>query len=338
MRSYILRAGSSSLEDLAMIEQDEPRPGPGEMLIRVRACSLNYRDQAVLTGNYFGGKVPHDQVPLSDGAGEVVETGSGVAGFKSGDRVASTFFLNWVDGSPRPDVGPATGAPGAPGLLSEYVVLPERAVVPMASNLGFEEAACLPCAGVTAWNGLVHGAAPLHPGQDVLLLGTGGVSILALQIAAAGGANIVITSSSDDKLARAQALGAKALINYREVEAWGPAAFAAFGRSGVDKVVETGGFGTLPQSMQALGWGGEIAMIGVLTRGGDTAPHPLMLKGASLRGMLVGSRAMAIELNRAIEANDIHPVIDKTFPFEEAAEAYRYQGSPDLFGKVVIAV
>jgi len=338
MRSYILRAGSSSLDDLVMVEQDEPRPGPREVLIRVRACSLNFRDQAVLTGNYFGGKVPSDQVPLSDGAGEVIEVGGEVTGFKAGDRVASTFFLNWTDGPPRPDAGPATGATGAPGMLSEFVALPEQAVVPMAANLSFEEASTLPCAGVTAWNGLANGAAPLRPGQDVLLLGTGGVSILALQIAAAGGANIVITSSSDDKLARAQALGAKALVNYRQIEEWGKEAFGKLGRAGVDKVIEVGGFGTLPQSMQALGWGGEIAMIGVLTRGGDTAPHPLMLKGASLRGILVGSRAMALALNRAIEANDLHPVIDKVFPFEEAAEAYRYQGSPDLFGKVVIAV
>ncbi|MGZ8312841.1 MAG: zinc-dependent alcohol dehydrogenase family protein [Allosphingosinicella sp.] len=338
MRSYVMKAGSSSLDDLVVVEQDVPKPGPRDVLMRVRACSLNFRDQAVLSGNYFGGKVPHDQVPLSNGAGEVIEVGAEVTGCKAGDRVQSTFFLNWVDGPPRPDAGPATGAPGAPGLLGEYVVLPEQAVVPMATHLSFEEAATLPCAGVTAWNGLARGAAPLHPGQDVLLLGTGGVSILALQLAAAGGANIVITSSSDDKLARAAKLGAKQLINYGQVEEWGKAAFAAFGRTGVDKVIEVGGFGTLPKSMEALGWGGEIAMIGVLTRGGDTTPHPLMLKGASLRGIMVGSRAMAVELNRALEANDIHPVIDKLFPFEEAAEAYRYQASPELFGKVVIAV
>ena len=338
MRSYILRKGSSSLDDLVPVERDEPRPGTREVLIRVHACSLNYRDQAVMTGNYFGGKVPHDQVPLSDGAGEVIEVGGGVTRFKAGDRVQSTFFLHWVDGRPRPDAGPATGAPGAPGLLSEYVVLPEDAVVPMASNLSFEEAATLPCAGVTAWNGLAEGACPLHPGQDVLLLGTGGVSILALQIAAAGGANIVITSSSDEKLERAKALGAKATINYNNVEEWGQAAAGQFGRPGVDKVIEVGGFGTLPKSMQAVGWGGEIAMIGVLTRGGDTTPHILMLKGAALRGIMVGSKAMAIALNRAIEAADIHPVIDRVFPFEEAAEAYRYQASPELFGKVVIRI
>lgn len=338
MRRYILRAGSSSLDDLVMTELDEPKPGPREVLIRVRACSLNFRDQAVATGNYFGGKVPADQVPLSDGAGEVVEVGSEVTSCKPGDRVSSTFFMNWAEGPPRPTAGPAVGAPPAPGMLSEYVALPESAVVPMAANLSFEEAATLPCAGVTAWNGLVNGAAPLVPGQDVLLLGTGGVSILALQFARAGGANIIITSSSEAKLARAQALGATQLINYRQVEAWGPeAASRASSAAGIGKVIEVGGFGTLPQSMQAVGWGGEIAMIGVLTRG-ESTPHPLMMKGASIRGIMVGSREMAVNLNRAIEASDIHPVIDRVFPFEEAADAYRYQATPDLFGKVVISV
>lgn len=334
MRSQIIRAGGSGLDDLVMVERDEPKPGPGEVLIRVRACSLNYRDQAVLTGNYFGGKVQADQVPLSDGAGEVVEVGSAVCGLKAGDRVASTFFMNWLEGPPR--IGPALGAPPAPGMLSEYVVLPEAAVIPMAANLSFEEAATLPCAGVTAWNGLVNGVAPLKPGQDVLLLGTGGVSILALQFARAGGARIIITSSHEEKLERARNLGAAETINYKEVEAWGEEA-AKRSTAGIGKVIEVGGFGTLPQSMQAVGFGGEIAMIGVLTRG-ESTPHALMFKGASLRGIMVGSREMALQLNRAIEASDIHPVIDKVFPFEEAAAAYCYQGSPDLFGKVVISV
>jgi len=338
MRSYILRQGSSGLDDLAMIEQDEPKPGPREVLIRVRACSLNYRDQAVLTGNYFGGKVPADQIPLSDGAGEVVGVGSDVTGFKAGDRVSSTFFTGWAGGPPPPFPGPALGAPGATGMLSEYAVLPESAVIPMASNLSFEEAATLPCAGITAWNGLTGGIAPLHPGQTVLLLGTGGVSILALQIAAAGGGRILITSSSDAKIERARALGADLGLNYSTEENWGKATAAAAGIPGFDKVIEVGGTGTLPQSMDAVGPGGEIALIGVLTHGSDTNPHRLMFKGASLRGILVGSRAMALALNRAIEANDIHPVVDRVFPFEEAAEAYRYQASPELFGKVVIAV
>jgi NADPH:quinone reductase-like Zn-dependent oxidoreductase len=223
-------------------------------------------------------------------------------------------------------------------MLAEYVVLPEHALVPVAKNFSFEEAATLPCAGVTAWNGLVKGAAPLRPGQNVLLLGTGGVSIIALQIARAGGANIFITSSSDEKLERAKALGAAGGLNYKEVEEWGKEAPARAGIGGFDKVIEVGGFGTLPHSMQAVGFGGEIAMIGVLTRGGDNTPHPLMFKGASLRGIMVGSHAMARDLNRAIETSDIHPVIDKIFPLADAVQAYRYQASPDLFGKVVISL
>jgi NADPH:quinone reductase-like Zn-dependent oxidoreductase len=338
MRRYILRAGSGSLDDMVLEELDEPTPGPREVLIRVRACSLNYRDQAVVTGNYFGGKVPADQVPLSDGAGEVVEVGSEVSWFKAGDRVSSTFFANWVEGSPPPMPRAALGAPGATGMLSECVALPETAVVPMAANLSFEEAATLPCAGVTAWNGLTRGVAPLHPGQNVLLMGTGGVSILALQLARAGGARTLITSSSDEKLQRAQALGAQLGLNYRAEEAWGRAAAARAGIEGFDKVIEVGGTGTLPQSMDAVGPDGEIALIGVLTRGDDTNPHRMMFKGASMRGILVGSRRMHLDLNRAIEANDIHPVIDRIFPFEEAADAYRYQGTPALFGKVVISV
>src|SRR4051812_11122548 len=334
MRSYVIRAGSSGLDDLAIVERDTPKPGPREVLIRVRACSLNFRDQAIVAGNYFGGKVQADQVPLSDGAGEIVEVGSEIGQYKPGERVSSTFFMNWLEGPPR--MGPAIGAPPAPGMLAECVVLPETAVVPMAANLSFEEAATLPCAGVTAWNGLVNGIAPLKPGQDVLLLGTGGVSILAVQFAKAGGARIIITSSSDEKLERARKLGASELINYRQIEAWGDEA-AKRSQAGIGKVIEVGGFGTLPQSMQAVGFGGEIAMIGVLTRG-ESTPHALMFKGASLRGIMVGSREMAIQLNRAIEASDIHPVIDRVFPFEEAAEAYRYQSSPDLFGKVVISV
>src|SRR3954467_754765 len=334
MRSMIIRAGGSSLDDLATVEREGPKPGPREVLVRVRACSLNYRDQAVLTGKYFGGKVASDQVPLSDGAGEVVSVGGEVSLCKAGDRVQSAFFINWVEGPPR--IGPAIGAPPAPGMLADYVVLPETAVVPMAANLSFEEAATLPCAGVTAWNGLVNGVAPLKPGQDVLLLGTGGVSILALQFARAGGARIIITSSHDGKLERAKGLGASELINYREIEAWGEEA-AKRSPAGIGKVIEVGGFGTLPQSMQAVGFGGEIAIIGALTRG-ESTPPALMFKGASLRGIMVGSREMAIQLNRAILASDIHPVIDKVFPFEEAAEAYRYQSSPDLFGKVVISV
>ena len=338
MRAYRLSKGATSLDDLKRVEADKPVPGPGEVLIRVRACSLNYRDQAIPTGNYFGGVIDRDIVPLSDGAGEVEAVGAGVTRFAVGDRVAGTFFQNWGDGPPHPAAGPALGAVPAKGMLAEYVTLPEGGVVHIAKTLSFEEAATLPCAGVTAWNALMEGPKSVRPGSHVLILGTGGVSLLALQIARAAGATVIATSSSDEKLERVKALGAAHGINYRTTADWGTAAAKLTGGTGVDHVVEVGGVGTLAQSMQAVGFNGEVALIGVLTRTGETGPHALMMKGASLRGIFVGSRGMAERLNACIDANGIKPVIDKVFAFEQAAEAYRYQSSSALFGKVVIAV
>jgi NADPH:quinone reductase-like Zn-dependent oxidoreductase len=337
MRMWQLRAGAHSLDDLAMVEQDKPSPGPGQVLIRVHACSLNYRDQMIVQGQYFGGSIDRDITPLSDGAGIVEAVGPGVFGTKPGDRVAGTFFQNWRAGPPVPNPGVALGAVPAPGMLSEYVVLPEQGIVPIAESLSFEEAATLPCAGVTAWNALMEGPRAVGPGRSVLLLGTGGVSLLALSIAKAAGARVIATSSSDEKLARIRALGAYATINYRTTPNWGAAA-AELAGGGVDHVVEVGGAGTLQQSMAAVGFGGEVALIGVLTREGETGPHALMFKGASLRGIFVGSAAMAIALNRAINVTGIKPVIGRVFDFDAARQAYEYQASADLFGKVVIRV
>jgi NADPH:quinone reductase-like Zn-dependent oxidoreductase len=337
MRQWVIRAGATSLDDMALRDVAEPQAGPGEVLVRVRACSLNYRDQIIPLGFYMGGTVAVDTVPLSDGAGEVVAVGAGVTSVKPGDRVAGTFFQNWIDGPPNPGAGPALGAPPATGMLQDLVVLPEHGVVPLADSLSFEEAACLPCAGVTAWNALMEGPHPVRAGESVLVLGTGGVSLLALQIAKAAGAQVIATSSSDEKLARVTALGANKTINYREVPAWGTAA-ADLSGGGVDHVVEVGGAGTLKQSITAVGFGGEIALIGVLTREGDTNPHPLMFKGGSIRGIFVGSRGMASRLNGFIDTHGIKPVIDRTFAIEDAIEAYRYQSSSALFGKVVITL
>lgn len=337
MKKYVIKAGSTSLEGLTMIEVDEPKARPGEVLIRVRACSLNYRDQAVVTGNYFGGVLQADTVPLSDGAGEVAAVGDGVTQFKVGDRVAGLFFQNWHDGPPNPAAGPALGASGCDGMLAQYAALPERGVVKIAESLSFEEAATLPCAGVTAWNALMCGRKPIRPGDCVAVLGTGGVSMIALGIAHAAGCHVVVTSSSDEKLERAKKLGAAAGVNYKSTPEWGPAAAAASHKGGADVVVEVGGAGTLAQSMQAVGFNGEIALIGVLTRSGDTTPHPLMLKGASIRGIFVGNKAMAQDLARAIDVSGIKPAIDKVFAFEDAAEAYRHQ-QRGAFGKVVIKV
>lgn len=337
MRQWIIKAGSTSLDGLVLIDAPEPHAGPGEVKVRVRACSLNYRDQIIPLGAYMGRAVDRDTVPLSDGAGEVVAVGAGVTSVKVGDRVAGIFFQDWMDGPPNPQAGEALGAPPAKGMLQDYVVLPERGVVPIASSLSFAEAACLPCAGVTAWNALMEGPRPVKAGESVLVLGTGGVSLLALQIAKAAGARVIATSSSDAKLDRVRQLGADDLINYRDVPDWGAQA-AQLAGGGVDHVVEVGGAGTLAQSIAAVGFNSEIALIGVLTRAGDTSPHGLMFKGAWIRGIFVGSKGMAQRLNAFIDAHAIKPVIDRTFPLEQAVEAWRYQASPDLFGKVVITL
>ncbi|MDF8331819.1 zinc-dependent alcohol dehydrogenase family protein [Novosphingobium cyanobacteriorum] len=337
MRQWVIRQGATSLQDLELREVPDPVAGPGEVLVRVRACSLNFRDQIIPLGFYMGGTVDRDTVPLSDGAGEVIAVGDGVTSVGVGDRVAGIFFQDWMDGPPNPAAGVALGAPPAPGMLQDLVVLPERGVVPIAASLSFEEAACLPCAGVTAWNALMEGPHPLREGESVLVLGTGGVSLLALQIARAAGARVIATSSSDEKLERARALGAQQTINYRNVPEWGAEA-AALAGGGVDHVVEVGGAGTLKQSITAVGFNGEIALIGVLTREGDTNPHALMFKGGSIRGIFVGSKGMAQRLNAFIDRHGIKPVVDRTFPMEQALDAYAYQQSGSLFGKVVITL
>jgi len=330
MKAWVLAKGATSLDDLRLVERDVPRPRRGEVLIRVRACSLNFRDQAIIRGQYIGGPVSHDIVPLSDGAGEIVGLGEGVHDLALGDRVAGIFFQHWLEGPPNPGVGPALGASGGPGMLADYVVLPAQGVIRIARTLSFEEAACLPCAGVSA-----H---PVSAGEHVLVLGTGGVSLLALQIAKAAGAQVIATSGSDDKLARVAALGADETIQYRTTLDWGAKAAALSGKAGVEHVVEVGGAGTLAQSIAAVGFAGEIALIGVLTRDGDTSPHGLMMKGASIRGIFVGSKKMATDLNAFIDSHSIRPVVDRVFPMAQVKDAFAYQSSPDLFGKVVIAL
>lgn len=336
MKAYVLLAGSENVDSLNLVERPEPEPGPGQIVVRIRACSLNYRDQAIVTGRYFGGKLQRDTIPLSDGAGEVVATGPGVTRFKAGDRVAGTFFENWVDGPPAAEARPALGSP-LDGTLVEFRIFDQRDAVMIPGNLSFEEAATLPCAGVTAWNALMA-VSRVKPGDSVLCLGTGGVSMLALQFAKAAGARVIITSSSDEKLKRAKAAGADEGINYKTSPAWDKEVQRITAGRGVDHIVEVGGTGTLAKSFQSVGFKGNICLIGVLTTGGDTNPHPLMLRGASLHGIFVGNRAMFEDMNRAIEVNRIQPIVDKVFPFEKTREAYRYHEFQSHFGKVVISV
>jgi NADPH:quinone reductase-like Zn-dependent oxidoreductase len=336
MKAWQLNKGATSLDDMVLVEREMPTPGPGEVLIRVRACSLNYRDSLIPKGFYMGGVIDRDITPLSDGAGEVEAVGDGVTQYKIGDRVAGTFFQGWLSGPPNAAIGPALGAPPAAGMLSEYVVLPQYGVVPLASSLNFEEAATLPCAGVTAWNALMEGTPPVKPGSWVAVLGTGGVSLLALQIAKVAGARVIATSSSDEKLERVRAMGADAVVNYRTTPEWGVEVARITG--GVDHVVEVGGQGTLAQSMQAIGFNGEIAIIGVLSLEGSVTPRDMMFKAGRMRGIFVGSAAMARSLNAAVDANAIKPVVDRVFAFEDAKAAYAYHASPALFGKTVIAL
>lgn len=338
MKVYEVAKGSKGVEGLRLAERSDPKPGWHQVVVRVHATSLNFRDLAVVLGVYPGPQADSGLIPLSDGAGEVVEAGEGVTRFKPGDRVASTFFQGWIDGPPRPGF-PALGASTVDGMLAEKVCLHEDGLIAIPDWMSFEEGATLPCAAVTAWHGLMVSGSPVKPGDSVLVLGTGGVSMFALQFARAAGARVIVTSSSDEKLTRARSHGASDLINYKKTPDWEKEVLAVTGGRGVDVVVEVGGAGTLGKSYQAVAFNGKVALIGVLAgHAGDTHPHPLMFKGASLHGIFVGSRSMFQDMLTAMTANAIKPIIDKVFRFDKAADAYKYQMEGRHFGKVVIAV
>jgi NADPH:quinone reductase-like Zn-dependent oxidoreductase len=337
MKLYELQAGSTSLDGLRQTQRPDPQPGPREVLIRVRATSLNYRDQMIVGGTYFMGPVDRDVIPLSDGAGEVAAIGPGVTRFKPGDRVAGAFFQGWISG-PMTERHPALGVP-LDGMLAEWRVLHEDGVVAMPPSLSFEEAATLPCAGVTAWNALMASGKPVKSGDTVLCLGTGGVSMFGLQFARAAGARVIVTSSSDQKINRVRALGASDGINYKRFPDWQKEVLRLTGGHGADHIIDNGGPGSLTRSFEATAFSGKVALIGFLAgRVGDINPLVLMMKGGSMVGIGVGSRAMFEDMNRAIEINRIKPVVDKVFPFDKAADAFRHQASGDFVGKVVVTV
>ena len=338
MRTYEVSRGTKDLSGLKLVERPDPVPGPHQVLVRIRAASLNFRDLAVVLGVYPGPPAAGPVIPLSDGAGEVVAVGEGVTRFKPGDRVAPTFFQVWIEGKPRPSR--ALGAAPVDGVLAEKVVMHEDGLVALPDWMSFEEGASLACAAVTAWHGLFVAGNPIRSGESVLVLGTGGVSMFALQFARAAGCRVIATSSSDAKLARAKEHGASDVINYKTHPDWDKEVLRLTGGAGADCVIEVGGTGTLSRSMASVGYGGKVCLIGVLTnaQGGDTNPHALMFRGASLHGIFVGNRVMYEDMLAAMTVNKIHPIVDKVYDFQDAAAAYQYQMDGKHFGKVVIRV
>jgi NADPH:quinone reductase-like Zn-dependent oxidoreductase len=341
MRAYPVT--QFGVEHLQLVELPELQITPGSVLIKVHAVSLNYRDLMVVKGTY-NPKMALPRIPCSDGAGEIVAVGEGVTRVKAGDRVCGIFMQRWLDGPLTAEKSKAALGGDTDGMLAEYVLLHHEGVVRFPEHLTYEEAATLPCAAVTAWNALHHAGdptRPTQPGETVLIQGTGGVSLFALQFATLLGAKVVGTSSSDDKLARATTLGLTAGCNYKQRSDWSRWASEITGGEGVDRIIEVGGAGTFGQSLRAARVGGLIAQIGVLSGGSTTEPFalsPLLHKQLRVHGIYVGSRTMFEQMNAAIAAAKMHPVIDRVFEFDEAQQAFQHMQSASHFGKIVIRV
>lgn len=324
------------LDNLKLADVPEaPAPGPGEITVRIRASSLNFHDYAVVMAMM----PPADKrIPMSDGAGEVTAVGAGVSDYKVGDSVVSTFFPYWLDGRVPAESFARVPGDGIDGYAREAVTAPTTWFTPAPKGYSHAEAATLTCAGLTAWRALVVDGG-IKPGATVLVQGTGGVSIFALQMAKAMGCTVIATSSSDEKLARMKAMGADHLINYKTTEAWGAKVQEITGGVGVDHVVEIGGSGTLDQSMIAARVGGHIALIGVLAGfAGPVMTVTLMGKNLRVQGLTVGSRQHQLDMIAAINVWGLKPVIDKSFPLENLADAFRHQESGAHFGKIVVSI
>lgn len=323
------------LDALTLAERPDPIPGPGHVLIRVKAASLNYRDLLTVQGLY-NPRQPLPLIPLSDGVGEVIGAGDGVTRVKVGDRVAGSFFQNWLSGPPsKAKLLSALGGP-LDGMLADQVVLHEDGVVAVPSHLSDEEAATLPCAAVTAWSALVEQGG-LRPGETVLTLGTGGLSIFALQIARLAGARVIATSSRDRKLDRARGLGAAETINYEATPDWERKVKELTGGAGADHVVEVGGAGTLARSLRAVRAGGTISLIGSLTGlAAEVNLAHILMQNVRVQGVIVGSRESFEALNRAAALHQLRPVVDRVFPFAEARAAFEHLAGREHFGKIVV--
>jgi NADPH:quinone reductase-like Zn-dependent oxidoreductase len=338
VRAYQLPKGGAGIDALAIVERPVPKPRYRQILVKVGACSLNYRDLGIARGTYRM-PVRDNLIPLSDGAGEVVEIGDGVTRVKVGDKVAGSFFQRWPGGAMDPRETAASALGGSiDGMLAEYVVLEETGAVTIPPPLSVEEGATLPCAALTAWSAIVHHA-KLIAGNVVLLQGTGGVSVFGLQLARCMGMAAIITSSSDEKLKRAEKLGATLGINYRSNPEWDKAAREFTGGRGVDHVLEVGGAATLARSFAAIRVGGKISIIGGVSGGAsELNPGLIFSKRANVQGIYVGSTEMFEEMNAAIAVNKIKPAIDRVFGFDEVRAAYNYLVSAAHFGKIVIRV
>ena len=326
---------SFGIDSLEFTERPTPEPGPGEVLVKIHAISYNYRDLLMVKGNY-NPKMQLPRIPCSDGAGEVVSVGDAVHSLKVGDRVAGIFMQNWLDGPPTP--AKVKGALGGDidGMLAEYVLLNETGLVAIPQYLTYEEAATLPCAAVTAWNALAAGG--VKPGGTVLIQGTGGVSIFALQFAHFAGVRVLGVSSSDQKLEHARDLGLAAGLNYRETPEWDRWVLEQTGGQGVDLVVEVGGIGTLPRSLRALKMGGVIAQIGVLSGPSEPIPLPIILhKQARIQGIYVGSRRDFEQMNSVLAQAQLHPIL-QSYPWTEAREVLARMDAASHFGKLVLSV
>lgn len=327
MRAFELTGGG--IDGLQAIERDDVDPGPGEVEVRVEATSLNYRDLMMA-------RRAKGVVPLSDGAGVVTRVGQGVTGVAAGDQVAGTFFSHWVDGRAFAEMHDAALGGSVDGMLATSVVLPAHGVIPVPKGWSSAQASTLPCAALTAWNAMVEGQA-VGAGQTVLLLGTGGVSVFGLQFAKMFGARAIITSSSDAKLDVMRSMGADVTINYATNPDWEREVLDATDGVGVDLVLEVGGAGTLPKSITATRFDGQVALIGILTGpAGETNPFQIVTRSVSMRGVYVGSRRMFADMNAAIDVNGLEPLIDATFPFDDAPGAYHHLEGQSHIGKVVI--
>jgi NADPH:quinone reductase-like Zn-dependent oxidoreductase len=336
MKAYEIQ--EFGIDKLTLVDRPMPEPSAGEVLVKFHAASLNYRDLMIVSGTY-NPKMKLPTVPVSDGAGEITAVGDGVTKWKAGDRVMPIFAQRWFDGDPSEEKRKTSlgASPDWDGVLREFGAFSQESVVEIPEHLSFIEAATLPCAAITAWHAIAV-SGRVKPGDSVLTLGTGGVSIFAAQFAQMFGARVVSTSGSTEKIEKLRDLGIAETINYREREDWDKAAVEIFGKPGVDHVVEVGGAGTLNRSITAVRIGGHVALIGALTGAAGFSPTTVFMKSIRLQGIYTGSRAMFEDMNKAISVNKLEPVIDRVFEVDQIGDALRHMESGSHFGKIVVKI